>query len=139
MQIVLPFLIALVPWVKPDLVNKAIVFFSWVLLQIGSTVFFNCRKGYLLQGSISRTCLPNLTWSGFQPECIGKHLASHAENEAQRLRIGCLHIPFMLFQSLLFASFKFLSLSLQPITAASQSYLLSLMLEPLNCRPLATH
>lgn len=42
--------------------------------QISSTVFFSCRKGYLLQGSISRTCLPNLTWSGFQPECIGKHI-----------------------------------------------------------------
>uniref|UniRef100_A0A8C9Y1H6 CUB and Sushi multiple domains 2 n=1 Tax=Sander lucioperca TaxID=283035 RepID=A0A8C9Y1H6_SANLU len=41
--------------------------------QISSTVFFNCRKGYLLQGSISRTCLPNLTWSGFQPECIAHH------------------------------------------------------------------
>ncbi|AWP21874.1 putative CUB and sushi domain-containing protein 2 [Scophthalmus maximus] len=41
--------------------------------QISSTVFFSCRKGYLLQGSISRTCLPNLTWSGFQPECIAHH------------------------------------------------------------------
>uniref|UniRef100_A0A8C6L3G6 CUB and Sushi multiple domains 2 n=1 Tax=Nothobranchius furzeri TaxID=105023 RepID=A0A8C6L3G6_NOTFU len=38
-----------------------------------STMFFSCRKGYLLQGSISRTCLPNLTWSGFQPECIAHH------------------------------------------------------------------
>lgn len=43
-----------------------------VPVQISSTVFFSCRKGYLLQGSISRTCLPNLTWSGFQPECIGE-------------------------------------------------------------------
>ncbi|KAJ8268254.1 hypothetical protein COCON_G00134260 [Conger conger] len=41
--------------------------------QIGSTLFFSCRKGYLLQGSISRTCLPNLTWSGMQPECIAHH------------------------------------------------------------------
>uniref|UniRef100_A0A8C5CBQ3 CUB and Sushi multiple domains 2 n=1 Tax=Gadus morhua TaxID=8049 RepID=A0A8C5CBQ3_GADMO len=38
-----------------------------------STVYFSCRKGYLLQGSISRACLPNLTWSGFQPECIAHH------------------------------------------------------------------
>uniref|UniRef100_A0A6Q2X998 CUB and Sushi multiple domains 2 n=1 Tax=Esox lucius TaxID=8010 RepID=A0A6Q2X998_ESOLU len=38
-----------------------------------STVFFSCRKGYLLQGSITRTCLPNLTWSGFQPECLAHH------------------------------------------------------------------
>ncbi|XP_059898687.1 LOW QUALITY PROTEIN: CUB and sushi domain-containing protein 1 [Gadus macrocephalus] len=41
--------------------------------QISSTVYFSCRKGYLLQGSISRACLPNLTWSGFQPECIAHH------------------------------------------------------------------
>lgn len=46
--------------------------FTRVLQQVSSTVFFSCRKGYLLQGSISRTCMPNLTWSGFQPECIGK-------------------------------------------------------------------
>uniref|UniRef100_A0A669EYE9 CUB and Sushi multiple domains 2 n=1 Tax=Oreochromis niloticus TaxID=8128 RepID=A0A669EYE9_ORENI len=50
--------------------------------QIGSTVFFSCRKGYLLQGSISRTCLPNLTWSGFQPECIAHH-CSQPELPAQ--------------------------------------------------------
>uniref|UniRef100_A0A8C2WMG0 CUB and Sushi multiple domains 2 n=1 Tax=Cyclopterus lumpus TaxID=8103 RepID=A0A8C2WMG0_CYCLU len=47
-----------------------------------STVFFNCRKGYLLQGSITRTCLPNLTWSGFQPECIAHH-CSQPELPAQ--------------------------------------------------------
>nr|XP_015204236.1 PREDICTED: CUB and sushi domain-containing protein 2 isoform X1 [Lepisosteus oculatus] len=41
--------------------------------QIGSTLFFSCRKGYLLQGSITRTCLPNLTWSGIQPECTAHH------------------------------------------------------------------
>uniref|UniRef100_A0A3Q1CLJ1 CUB and Sushi multiple domains 2 n=1 Tax=Amphiprion ocellaris TaxID=80972 RepID=A0A3Q1CLJ1_AMPOC len=50
--------------------------------QISSTVFFSCRKGYLLQGSISRTCLPNLTWSGFQPECIAHH-CSQPELPAQ--------------------------------------------------------
>uniref|UniRef100_G3NWU6 CUB and Sushi multiple domains 2 n=1 Tax=Gasterosteus aculeatus aculeatus TaxID=481459 RepID=G3NWU6_GASAC len=47
-----------------------------------STVFFSCRKGYLLQGSITRTCLPNLTWSGFQPECIAHH-CSQPELQAQ--------------------------------------------------------
>ncbi|KAM3842919.1 CUB and sushi domain-containing protein 1-like, partial [Diretmus argenteus] len=52
------------------------------LVLISSTVFFNCRKGYLLQGSISRTCLPNLTWSGFQPECIAHH-CSQPELPAQ--------------------------------------------------------
>nr|XP_014341913.1 PREDICTED: CUB and sushi domain-containing protein 1-like [Latimeria chalumnae] len=38
--------------------------------EVGSTVFFKCRKGYHIQGSTSRTCRANLTWSGVQPECI---------------------------------------------------------------------
>ncbi|XP_073482747.1 CUB and sushi domain-containing protein 1 [Aquarana catesbeiana] len=38
--------------------------------EIGSTVFFRCRKGYHIQGSTTRNCLANLTWSGTQPECI---------------------------------------------------------------------
>ncbi|XP_062981165.1 CUB and sushi domain-containing protein 1 [Elgaria multicarinata webbii] len=38
--------------------------------EVGSKVFFRCRKGYHIQGSTTRTCLANLTWSGIQPECI---------------------------------------------------------------------
>eukprot|EP00062_Callorhinchus_milii_P009370 gi/632953198/ref/XP_007892273.1/ PREDICTED: CUB and sushi domain-containing protein 1 [Callorhinchus milii] len=38
--------------------------------QVGSTVFFKCRKGYHIQGSTTRSCLANLTWSGMQPECL---------------------------------------------------------------------
>nr|XP_033792232.1 CUB and sushi domain-containing protein 1 [Geotrypetes seraphini] len=38
--------------------------------EVGSTVFFRCRKGYHIQGSTTRSCLANLTWSGIQPECI---------------------------------------------------------------------
>lgn len=38
--------------------------------QVGSTVLFRCQKGYLLQGSTTRTCLPNLTWSGTPPDCV---------------------------------------------------------------------
>ena len=41
-------------------------------LQVGSMVFFRCRKGYHVQGSTTRTCLANLTWSGIQTECIRK-------------------------------------------------------------------
>lgn len=50
------------------------LFIYWLclFLQIGSSVHYSCRKGHLLLGSISRTCLPNLTWSGMQPECIGE-------------------------------------------------------------------
>lgn len=40
--------------------------------QVGSMIFFKCQKGYLLQGSTTRTCLPNLTWSGVQPDCVRK-------------------------------------------------------------------
>ncbi|XP_054992155.1 CUB and sushi domain-containing protein 1 isoform X1 [Sorex araneus] len=38
--------------------------------EVGSTVFFRCRKGYHVQGSTTRTCLANLTWSGLPAECI---------------------------------------------------------------------
>ncbi|XP_070403824.1 CUB and sushi domain-containing protein 3-like [Nothobranchius furzeri] len=38
--------------------------------KVGSVVSFQCHPGHLLQGSSSRTCQPDLTWSGIQPECI---------------------------------------------------------------------
>ncbi|XP_029427966.1 CUB and sushi domain-containing protein 2 isoform X2 [Rhinatrema bivittatum] len=41
--------------------------------QVGSLVFYKCQKGYLLQGSTTRTCLQNLTWSGLQPDCVPHH------------------------------------------------------------------
>ena len=30
---------------------------------------FTCDPGYYITGSISRTCLPNQTWSGLHPQC----------------------------------------------------------------------
>ncbi|XP_041104585.1 CUB and sushi domain-containing protein 3-like [Polyodon spathula] len=38
--------------------------------QVGSVVQFDCERGYLLQGSTTRVCLADLTWSGVQTECI---------------------------------------------------------------------
>ncbi|XP_072226798.1 CUB and sushi domain-containing protein 3 [Leuresthes tenuis] len=38
--------------------------------KVGSVVSFQCQPGHLIQGSSSRTCQPDLTWSGLQPECI---------------------------------------------------------------------
>ncbi|XP_036084876.1 CUB and sushi domain-containing protein 1 isoform X1 [Rousettus aegyptiacus] len=38
--------------------------------EVGSTVFFRCRKGYHVQGPTTRTCLANLTWSGARTECV---------------------------------------------------------------------
>uniref|UniRef100_A0A803T9B4 CUB and Sushi multiple domains 3 n=1 Tax=Anolis carolinensis TaxID=28377 RepID=A0A803T9B4_ANOCA len=49
--------------------------------QVGNIVQFHCRKGYLLQGSTTRTCLPDLTWSGIQPECI-PHSCKQPESPA---------------------------------------------------------
>ncbi|MGH0129769.1 UNVERIFIED_CONTAM: hypothetical protein FKN15_059453 [Acipenser sinensis] len=40
--------------------------------QVGSVVQFHCERGYLLQGSTTRVCLKDLTWSGVQTECIRK-------------------------------------------------------------------
>ncbi|KAM9738006.1 CUB and sushi domain-containing protein 3 isoform 2-T2 [Menidia menidia] len=38
--------------------------------KVGSMVSFQCQPGHLIQGSSSRICQPDLTWSGIQPECI---------------------------------------------------------------------
>uniref|UniRef100_A0A4W6DPK5 CUB and Sushi multiple domains 3 n=1 Tax=Lates calcarifer TaxID=8187 RepID=A0A4W6DPK5_LATCA len=38
--------------------------------KVGSVVSFQCQPAHLIQGSSSRTCQPDLTWSGTQPECI---------------------------------------------------------------------
>uniref|UniRef100_A0AAR2JXJ0 CUB and Sushi multiple domains 3a n=1 Tax=Pygocentrus nattereri TaxID=42514 RepID=A0AAR2JXJ0_PYGNA len=38
--------------------------------KIGSMVAFQCQPGHLLQGSTTRLCQADLTWSGTQPECI---------------------------------------------------------------------
>ena len=35
-------------------------------------VFFDCDVGYNLDGSVSRTCQDNGTWSGTQPTCAGQ-------------------------------------------------------------------
>uniref|UniRef100_A0A9L0I7U5 CUB and Sushi multiple domains 2 n=1 Tax=Equus asinus TaxID=9793 RepID=A0A9L0I7U5_EQUAS len=61
--------------------------------QVGSTVLFRCQKGYLLQGSTTRTCLPNLTWSGTPPDCVPHHCKqpetpTHAD-------VGALDLPSM--------------------------------------------
>ncbi|KAF4798122.1 hypothetical protein TURU_067376 [Turdus rufiventris] len=49
--------------------------------QVGNVVQFQCKKGHLLHGSTTRTCLPDLTWSGVQPEshsCKQPETPSHA-------------------------------------------------------------
>ena len=55
--------------------------FAWFSVsrsvQVGSVVSFQCQPGHLIQGSSSRTCQPDLTWTGTQPECIRKKQESH--------------------------------------------------------------
>ncbi|XP_026879255.2 CUB and sushi domain-containing protein 1 [Electrophorus electricus] len=49
--------------------------------EVGSKVFFRCRKNYHILGSTTRTCLENLTWSGVQPECVA-HACRQPETPA---------------------------------------------------------
>ncbi|XP_061268604.1 CUB and sushi domain-containing protein 2 isoform X3 [Bos javanicus] len=61
--------------------------------QVGSTVLFRCQKGYLLQGSTSRTCLPNLTWSGTPPDCVPHHCKQ--PETPSHANVGALDLPSM--------------------------------------------
>ncbi|MEE6484219.1 hypothetical protein FKM82_013795 [Ascaphus truei] len=59
--------------------------------QVGGTVLFKCQKGYLLQGSTTRTCFPNLTWSGMQPECVPHHCRQ--PETPPHANVGALDLP----------------------------------------------
>ncbi|ELW48605.1 CUB and sushi domain-containing protein 3, partial [Tupaia chinensis] len=61
--------------------------------QVGSTVLFRCQKGYLLQGSTTRTCLPNLTWSGTPPDCVPHHCKQ--PETPTHANVGALDLPSM--------------------------------------------
>ena len=37
-----------------------------------NTVLFRCDPGFLLQGSSSRKCQANGTWSGYSATCVGR-------------------------------------------------------------------
>ncbi|KAF5910366.1 hypothetical protein HPG69_014598, partial [Diceros bicornis minor] len=60
---------------------------------VGSTVLFRCQKGYLLQGSTTRTCLPNLTWSGTPPDCVPHHCKQ--PETPTHANVGALDLPSM--------------------------------------------
>ncbi|KAG1971132.1 CUB and sushi domain-containing protein [Pimephales promelas] len=49
--------------------------------KVGSMVAFQCQPGHLLQGSTTRLCQTDLTWSGTQPECI-PHSCKQPESPA---------------------------------------------------------
>uniref|UniRef100_A0A5F8GTY5 CUB and Sushi multiple domains 2 n=1 Tax=Monodelphis domestica TaxID=13616 RepID=A0A5F8GTY5_MONDO len=61
--------------------------------QVGSLVLFRCQKGYLLQGSTTRTCLPNLTWSGTPPDCVPHHCKQ--PETPTHANVGALDLPSM--------------------------------------------
>jgi len=63
-------------------------------VPIGSVAIFTCRPGYThLSGTLVRTCLPSLIWSGQRPTCVPvcevaypqtcKHCNALASNEPQ--------------------------------------------------------
>ncbi|XP_038827831.1 CUB and sushi domain-containing protein 3-like [Salvelinus namaycush] len=49
--------------------------------KVDSMVAFQCQPGHLLQGSTTRLCQADLTWSGSQPECI-PHSCKQPESPA---------------------------------------------------------
>uniref|UniRef100_A0A674ETW4 CUB and Sushi multiple domains 3 n=1 Tax=Salmo trutta TaxID=8032 RepID=A0A674ETW4_SALTR len=55
--------------------------------KVGSMVAFQCQLGHLLQGSTTRLCQADLTWSGSQPECI-PHSCKQPESPAHVEVIG---------------------------------------------------
>ncbi|XP_029114257.1 CUB and sushi domain-containing protein 1-like isoform X1 [Scleropages formosus] len=59
--------------------------------EIGRSLFFSCRKGFLLQGSTSRTCQANLTWSGTQPWCTAHRC--HQPELPPHANVRALEIP----------------------------------------------
>ncbi|XP_049586359.1 CUB and sushi domain-containing protein 3 isoform X2 [Syngnathus scovelli] len=55
--------------------------------KVGSRVDFQCQQGHILQGSITRLCLPDLTWTGTQPSCI-PHSCKQPRNPANSDVVG---------------------------------------------------
>ena len=45
-----------------------------------NSVQFNCDPGFILHGSVMRTCQANGTWSGFRTSCSGMLKANIGEN-----------------------------------------------------------
>uniref|UniRef100_A0A8C4R6D0 CUB and sushi domain-containing protein 1 n=1 Tax=Eptatretus burgeri TaxID=7764 RepID=A0A8C4R6D0_EPTBU len=59
--------------------------------QVGAEVHFSCREGFHVQGSTSRTCLPDLHWSGQKPNCVGH--ACHQPETPTHAEVSGLDIP----------------------------------------------
>lgn len=54
-----------------------------------SVVRFSCEPGYVLRGSLERTCLANGTWLGTQPECQGKWIENLSDIKHAMQMQGC--------------------------------------------------
>ncbi|CAM4696123.1 unnamed protein product [Leuciscus chuanchicus] len=54
------------------------------LCQVGSSVRFLCQVGHLLLGSTTRSCQPDLTWSGSQPQCIRCGISPNAAHSCKQ-------------------------------------------------------
>lgn len=101
--------------------------------QVGSKISFKCRKNYHILGSTTRICLENLTWSGTQPECIGKN---------SLCRMWCFLISSWLIR---FVQHEFeedlmgLGSFSQPIHADSLRLRLTWTCDPWTCQLWGTH
>lgn len=42
--------------------------------QYGGVAMYTCNTGYILVGSVKRTCIENGTWSGTSPHCQRKSI-----------------------------------------------------------------
>ncbi|KAK7887169.1 hypothetical protein WMY93_026790 [Mugilogobius chulae] len=56
--------------------------------SVGSRVDFQCQQGHLLQGSTTRLCLVDLTWTGTQPTCSRNSLVQTARSPANADVVG---------------------------------------------------
>lgn len=54
-----------------------------------NSVLFNCDPGFILNGSTTRKCQANGTWSGFQALCSGRFEENHSYG-----RTFCLTVCF---------------------------------------------
>lgn len=116
---------------------KKIYSLCFYIMQVGSKISFKCRKNYHILGSTTRTCLENLTWSGTQPECIGKTfiIIKHYLILSKCVFIYMFKCCILVLWRSVNTVFMFLFPVTQPIHADSRRPPVMLMFDPWSCPP----